>query len=287
MDIEQIRQGVEAAWDGAIPLDQAKEAVEGAIDLLDQGRLRSAEPSPSGWSVNQWAKKAIILYRKIRGVGTIEVGPFEFNDNRPLKHGYLLANVRVVPPGAVRHGSYLGEGVVVMPSFINIGAWVGPRTMIGIGASVGSCAQVGADVFVSSGARIGSILVLPLAASPVIVEDGVFIGSHCVLSESTDPYYAEPAFTGVGGVLIGARAVLGANVVINGSTSIIDATGSKAREFRGVVPPNAVVVAGTTRRRLPAGEFQVAAAIIVGWRSEDSDLQTSLNEALRTNGIAP
>jgi 2,3,4,5-tetrahydropyridine-2,6-dicarboxylate N-succinyltransferase len=248
----------------------ALETVEEAIRMLDEGRVRVAEPDSDGWRVNEWAKKAILLYFRLRGMEPLEAGPFEYLDKVPLKRGYGARGVRVVPPAVARYGSYLSEGVVLMPSYVNIGAWVGPRTMVDTWATVGSCAQIGADVHLSGGVGIGGVLE-PLQASPVIVEDGAFVGSRSIVVE---------------GVLVGAGAVLGANTVITASTAIVDVTGDEPVEYRGHVPPRSVVIPGTRTKEFPAGAYGVPAALIIGRRSASTDLKTSLNEALRTHGVA-
>jgi 2,3,4,5-tetrahydropyridine-2-carboxylate N-succinyltransferase len=244
--------------------------VEEAIRLLDEGRVRVAEPDGDGWRVNEWTKKAILLYFRLRGMETLEAGPFEYLDKVPLKRDYGGRGVRVVPPAVARYGSYLSDGVVLMPSYVNIGAWVGPRTMIDTWATVGSCAQIGADVHLSGGVGIGGVLE-PLQASPVIVEDGAFLGSRSIVVE---------------GVVVGAGAVLGANTVITASTPIVDVTGETPVEHRGRVPPRAVVIPGTRPKEFPAGTYGVPAALVIGQRSASTDLKTSLNDALRTHGVA-
>jgi 2,3,4,5-tetrahydropyridine-2-carboxylate N-succinyltransferase len=244
--------------------------VEEAIGLLDRGELRVAEPTADGWSVNEWAKQAILLYFRIAGMKTTEVGPFEYHDKIPLKYGHEAHGVRVVPPAVARRGAFLSRGVVMMPSYVNIGAWVGPNTMVDTWATVGSCAQIGADVHLSGGVGIGGVLE-PLQAAPVIVEDGAFLGSRSIVVE---------------GVRVGARAVLGANVVVTASTPVIDVTGDEPVEYRGEVPAGAVVVPGTRTKSFPAGDYQLPAALIIGHRSERTDLKTSLNDALRTHSVA-
>jgi 2,3,4,5-tetrahydropyridine-2,6-dicarboxylate N-succinyltransferase len=257
-----VRERIERSWDSG-ELDA--EAIEEAIQLLDRGELRVAEPRADGWVVHEWLKKAVLLYFKLRRVEPEEVGPFRYLDKIPLKSDYAERGVRVVPPAVARHGSFLSEGVILMPSYVNIGAWVGPRTMVDTWATVGSCAQIGADVHLSGGVGIGGVLE-PLQASPVIVEDGAFIGSRCILTE---------------GVRIGAGAVLAPNVSLTGSVPIIDVTGEEPSERRGYVPPRSVVLPGTRPKEYPAGTFQVACALIVGRRSESTDLRTSLNAVLR------
>jgi len=264
---------IEALFAGppeALREPDAVAAVEEAIDLLDTGAVRVAEPGPDGWTVNEWAKQAILLSFRMREMRTLEVGPYEWHDKVPLKTGYAALGVRVVPPAVARHGAFLSRGVVLMPSYVNIGAWVGPNTMVDTWATVGSCAQIGADVHLSGGVGIGGVLE-PLQAAPVIVEDGAFVGSRAIVVE---------------GVRVGAEAVLGANVVVTASTPIIDVTGEEPVTSRGVVPPRAVVVPGTRPRTFPAGEYGLPAALVIGYRSEATDRKVSLNAALREHGVA-
>lgn len=272
--VDDLRAGIGALADvvaGGAPIDAAGRAVvERAIGLLDRGEVRAAVPDGGGgWRVNEWVKQAILLFFGVRRMETIEAGPFEYHDKMPLKTGYADLGVRVVPPGVARHGSFLSRGVVMMPSYVNIGAWVGPRTMIDTWATVGSCAQIGADVHLSGGVGIGGVLE-PLQAAPVIVEDGAFVGSRSIVVE---------------GCRVGERAVLGANVVLTGSTPIIDVTAADPVTTRGVVPPGAVVVPGMRPRRFPAGEFGLPAALIIGRRSASTDLKTSLTDALRDHDV--
>ena len=248
-------------------LDAAR--VEAILDQLDRGEIRVAERVDGEWVVNEEAKQAILDYFRLRQVEPIEVGPFEYLDKIPLKHDYERLGVRVVPPAVARYGSFLSRDVVMMPSFVNIGAWVGPRTMIDTWATVGSCAQIGADVHLAGGAGIGGVLE-PVNARPVIIEDGAFIGSRAAVTE---------------GVVVGERAVLGPHVSLTASVPIIDVTGAEPVEHRGYVPPGAVVVPGSRPRGFPAGTFQLACALIIGWRSESTDLKLSLNETLREYGI--
>ena len=243
--------------------------VEATIAALDRGELRVAEKVGGEWRVNEEAKQAILDYFRLRDMEPMEVGPFEYLDKIPLKHDYARLGVRVVPPATARYGSFLSPGVVMMPSYVNIGAWVGPRTMVDTWATVGSCAQIGADVHLAGGVGIGGVLE-PLNARPVIVEDGAFLGSRCVVTE---------------GVVVGEQAVLGPNVVLTGSVPIIDVTGEEPVEHRGYVPPRSVVLPGTRPREFPAGTYNLACALIVGRRSESTDLKLSLNEALREHGI--
>ncbi len=254
----------------ALSEPDAVAAVEEAVRLVDAGEVRVAEPVDGGWRVNEWAKQAILLYFRVREMETIEVGPYEYHDKIPLKSGWAARGVRVVPPATVRHGAFVSRGAVLMPSYVNIGAWVGPGTMVDTWATVGSCAQIGADVHLSGGVGIGGVLE-PLQAAPVIVEDGAFIGSRCIVVE---------------GVRVGAQAVLGANVVLTGSTPIIDVTGEEPVQTRGEVPPRAVVVPGTRTKSFPAGDYQLPAALIIGRRSEATDLKTSLNQALREHAVS-
>ena len=245
--------------------------VEATIAALDRGEIRVAERSGDDWVVNEEAKQAILDYFRLRQMEPIEVGPFSYLDKIPLKRDYAGLGVRVVPPAVARYGSYLSPGVVMMPSYVNIGAWVGPRTMIDTWATVGSCAQIGADVHLAGGVGVGGVLE-PLNARPVIVEDGAFVGSRCILTE---------------GVRIGEGAVLGPNVALTASVPIIDVTGPEPVEHRGYVPPRSIVVPGTRPKEFPAGTYQLACALIIGLRSDATDLKTSLNEALREFGIGP
>jgi 2,3,4,5-tetrahydropyridine-2,6-dicarboxylate N-succinyltransferase len=238
---------------------------EDTIKALDRGELRVAEKVDGEWRVNEEAKAAILDYFRIRKVEAIEVGPYEYVDKIPLKHNYTELGVRVVPPATARYGSFLAPGVVMMPSYVNIGAWVGSNTMIDTWATVGSCAQIGADVHLAGGVGVGGVLE-PVQARPVIVEDGAFIGSRCILTE---------------GVLIGERAVLAPNVSLTGSVPVIDVTGPEPVEHRGYVPPYSVVVPGTRPKAFPAGTYQLGCALIIGRRSEQTDLKTSLNDVLR------
>jgi 2,3,4,5-tetrahydropyridine-2,6-dicarboxylate N-succinyltransferase len=248
-------------------LDAAR--VEELVAQLERGETRVAERVDGEWVVNEEAKQAILDFFRLRQVEPIEVGPFEYLDKIPLKHGYAEAGVRVVPPAVARYGSFLSRDVVMMPSFVNIGAWVGPRTMIDTWATVGSCAQIGADVHLAGGVGIGGVLE-PVNARPVIIEDGAFIGSRAAVTE---------------GVIVGERAVLGPHVALTASVPIIDVTGSDPVEYRGFVPPGAVVVPGSRAREFPAGTYQLSCALIIGWRSETTDLKLSLNETLREYGI--
>ncbi len=243
--------------------------VEEILGQLDRGEVRVAEQVDGEWVVNEEAKQAILDFFRLRQVEPMEVGPFEYLDKIPLKRDYERLGVRVVPPAVARYGSFLSRDVVMMPSFVNIGAWVGPRTMIDTWATVGSCAQVGADVHLAGGAGIGGVLE-PVNARPVIIEDGVFVGSRAVVTE---------------GVIVGERAVLGPHVSLTASVPIIDVTGAAPVEHRGYVPPGAVVVPGTRPREFPAGTYQLSCALIIGWRSESTDLKLSLNETLREYGI--
>jgi 2,3,4,5-tetrahydropyridine-2-carboxylate N-succinyltransferase len=240
------------------------------IDALDRGERRVAEKRDGDWHVDEEAKNAILDYFRISKVQPIEVGPYQYVDKIPLKRNYTELGVRVVPPATARYGSFLSQGVVMMPSYVNIGAWVGPNTMIDTWATVGSCAQIGADVHLSGGVGIGGVLE-PAQALPVIVEDGAFIGSRCILVE---------------GVVVGERAVLAPNVSLTGSVPVIDVTRDEPVEHRGYVPPNAVVVPGTRPKEFPAGTYHLNCALIIGWRSEQTDLKTSLNDVLREYEIA-
>jgi 2,3,4,5-tetrahydropyridine-2-carboxylate N-succinyltransferase len=238
---------------------------EETIAALDRGEIRVAEKLDGEWTVNESAKAAILDYFRIREMETIELGPYEYRDKIPLKRDFESLGVRVVPPATARYGSYLSRGVVMMPSYVNIGAWVGPNTMVDTWATVGSCAQIGADVHLAGGVGVGGVLE-PVQARPVIVEDGAFIGSRCILTE---------------GVLIGEGAVLAPNVSLTGSVPVIDVTGPEPVEHRGYVPPFSVVVPGTRPKEFAAGTFQLGCALIIGMRSAQTDLKTSLNDVLR------
>jgi 2,3,4,5-tetrahydropyridine-2,6-dicarboxylate N-succinyltransferase len=240
------------------------------IEALDRGERRVAEKVDGAWRVDEEAKSAILDYFRIRKVEPIEVGPYQYVDKIPLKRNYAESGVRVVPPATARYGAFLSQGVVMMPSYVNIGAWVGPNTMIDTWATVGSCAQIGADVHLSGGVGIGGVLE-PVQAQPVIVEDGAFVGSRCILVE---------------GVVVGERAVLAPNVSLTGSVPVIDVTGDEPVEHRGYVPANAVVVPGTRPKDFPAGTYNLSCALIVGWRNAQTDLKTSLNDVLREYEIA-
>lgn len=267
-----LRPLVEAAFrDRALLQDPIhREAVLSVLALLDQGALRVASRDADGaWQTHAWVKEAILLYFAVRGMERIEVGPFEFHDKIPLKHGLDGAGVRVVPPGTVRYGAFLEPGVIVMPGYVNIGAFVGARTMVDTWATVGSCAQIGSDVHLSGGVGIGGVLEPP-GARPVIVEDGCFIGSRAIVVE---------------GMIIEREAVIGAGVVLTASTPILDVTGPAVVEHRGRVPARSVVIPGSRPKRFPAGEFGVPCALIIGARTESTDRKVSLNTALRDFGV--
>ena len=259
------RASIEAAYADLSLLDTARDAVIATIAALDRGELRVAEPHDGEWIVNSWVKEAILLYFRIAELETVEAGAIEYHDKIPTKHGLAEQGVRVVPPGAVRYGAFCEPGVVVMPGYVNIGAHVGSGTMVDTWATVGSCAQIGRNVHLSGGVGIGGVLEPP-GARPVIIEDGAFIGSRSIVVEGTR---------------VGAGAVLGANTTITSSTPIIDVTGPEPVEYRGEVPPNAVVVPGTRPKAFPAGTYELQCALIIGHRSESTDRKTSLNEALR------
>lgn len=260
------------AWENRELLKEkeVQEAVFRTVGQLDAGAIRVAEPNEGGWRVNEWVKKAVILYFPLRQMETIEVGPFEFCDKIPLKHGFQDMGVRVVPHGIARYGSYLAKGVILMPSYVNIGAYVDEGTMVDTWATVGSCAQIGKSVHLSGGVGIGGVLE-PVQASPVVIEDNVFVGSRCIVVE---------------GVRVGREAVLGANVVLTASSKIIDVTGPEPIEYKGFIPERSVVIPGTVPKTFPAGTYQVPCALIIGKRKESTDKKTSLNDALRENQIA-
>ena len=267
-----MQHTIEAAWNDRSLLEQSEtqETIREVISQLDLGQLRVAEPTTEGWKVNEWVKKAVVLYFPIQQMETLEAGPLEFHDKMPLKRGYKEKGIRVVPHAVARHGAYLSKGVIMMPSYVNIGAYVDEGTMVDTWATVGSCAQIGKNVHLSGGVGIGGVLE-PLQAAPVIVEDNAFLGSRCIVVE---------------GVRIGREAVLGANVVLTASTKIIDVTSEKSIEMKGKVPPRSVVIPGSYTKAFPAGEFQVPCALIIGQRKESTDKKTSLNDALRTHNVA-
>lgn len=245
------------------------EAVRTTIAMLDSGKLRVAEKTAQGWQVNAWIKEAVLLYFAVSDMRVMEAGPFEFYDKLPLKKGLEQAGVRVVPPGTVRYGAFVEKGAVIMPGYVNIGARVGSGSMVDTWATVGSCAQVGRNVHLSGGVGLGGVLEPP-SSSPVIVEDGAFVGSRCIIVE---------------GVVVEEEAVLGANVVLTASTPIVDVTGSEERVYRGRVPARCVVIPGTRERKFPAGTYSVPCALIIGRRTESTDKKTSLNAALRDFGV--
>lgn len=263
---------IEKAWENRALLQEETTiaAIREVIELLDNGKLRVAEPTTEGWQVNEWVKKAVVMYFPIQKMETWEAGIFEYHDKMELKRNYAEKGVRVVPPAVARYGAYVSKGVIMMPSYVNIGAYVDEGTMVDTWATVGSCAQIGKDVHLSGGVGIGGVLE-PLQAAPVIIEDGAFIGSRCIVVE---------------GVRVEKEAVLGANVVLTGSTKIIDVTGESAVEYKGYVPARSVVIPGTYTKKFPAGEFQVPCALIIGQRKPSTDLKTSLNDALREYNVA-
>lgn len=268
----EIQEIIEQAWHDRSLLSEAstREAIELVIEELDKGRLRVAEPSGDGWKVNEWVKKAVILFFPLRKMEVTEAGPLEFHDKIPLKRDYASQNVRVVPHAVARYGSYLASGVILMPSYVNIGAYVEEGTMVDTWATVGSCAQIGKHVHLSGGVGIGGVLE-PVQAAPVIIEDHAFIGSRCIIVE---------------GARVGREAVLGANVVITGSTKILDVTGEETVEYKGYVPPRSVVIPGSFTKSFPSGDFQVPCALIIGKRKASTDLKTALNDALREFGVS-
>lgn len=270
--MQNNQQIIEDAWLNRELLNepQVQEVIRNVIAKLDVGTLRVAEPTTNGWLVNEWVKKAVILYFPIQEMKVHEVGIFEFYDKMELKRNYKELGVRVVPNAVARYGSYLAKGVIMMPSYVNIGAYVDSGTMVDTWATVGSCAQIGKNVHLSGGVGIGGVLE-PVQAAPVIIEDGAFIGSRCIVVE---------------GVRVGREAVLGANVVLTMSTKIIDVTGSEPLEMKGAVPERSVVIPGTYTKTFNAGNFQVPCALIIGKRKQSTDLKTSLNTALREYDLA-
>jgi 2,3,4,5-tetrahydropyridine-2-carboxylate N-succinyltransferase len=264
------QQLIDAAYDDRTLLTGAVEAIERTIALLDTGQVRVAEKADGEWVVNEWIKKAVLLYFSINALEETSAGPFVDHDKLPTKTSLADQQVRVVPPGTVRYGAFLEPGAVVMPGYVNIGAYVGAGTMVDTWATVGSCAQIGKGVHLSGGVGIGGVLE-PAGARPVIVEDGAFIGSRCIITE---------------GAIIGERAVLGANVTITASVPIYDVTGDEKVEYRGYVPPNSIVVPGTRPKEFPGGTVQLACAYIIGHRSDATDEKTSLNDDLRDFGVS-
>ncbi|MGB4204074.1 MAG: 2,3,4,5-tetrahydropyridine-2,6-dicarboxylate N-succinyltransferase [Bacteroidales bacterium] len=271
-NMENLKQIITETWNNRNLLQkkEAINAIEKTLSLLDSGQLRVAEPSGDEWIVNEWVKMAVVMYFIIREMELIEVGPFEFHDKIPLKKNYRNLNIRVVPHAVARYGAYIAPGVIMLPSYINIGAYVDTGTMVDTWATVGSCAQIGKNVHLSGGVGIGGVLE-PLQNAPVIVEDGCFIGSRCIVVE---------------GARIGKEAVLGANVVITQSTRIIDVTGSTPVEYKAYIPPRSVVIPGSYEKLFPAGAFHVPCALIIGKRSASTDLKTSLNTALREFAVS-
>ncbi|WP_375235554.1 2,3,4,5-tetrahydropyridine-2,6-dicarboxylate N-succinyltransferase [Winogradskyella sp.] len=270
--MKDIQSIIETAWNDRSQLQnkETTDAIRTVINLIDSGELRVAEPTDDGWQVNEWVKKAVVLYFPIQKMETLEAGIFEYHDKMPLKTGYAEKGIRVVPNAVARHGAYISKGVIMMPSYVNIGAYVDEGTMVDTWATVGSCAQIGKNVHLSGGVGIGGVLE-PLQAAPVIIEDGAFIGSRCIVVE---------------GVRVEKEAVLGANVVLTMSTKIIDVTGDTPVEMKGRVPARSVVIPGSYTKTFRAGEFQVPCALIIGKRKESTDKKTSLNDALREYDVA-
>jgi 2,3,4,5-tetrahydropyridine-2-carboxylate N-succinyltransferase len=263
---------IQEAWNNRdlLKQDSYKEAVRAVIEEVDKGRLRTAEPTDNGWKVNEWVKQAILMYFSSQEMKTWDLAPFEFYDKMLLKKNYQSIGVRAVPHAVARYGAYLGKNVVLMPSYVNIGAYVDEGTMVDTWATVGSCAQIGKNVHLSGGVGIGGVLE-PLQASPVIIEDGCFIGSRCIVVE---------------GVIVEKEAVLGANVVLTQSTKIIDVSGAEPIEMKGKVPARSVVIPGTYQKDFPAGSYGVNCALIIGKRKSSTDLKTSLNDALRDFNVS-
>lgn len=270
--MQDLRKLIEDAWENRELLKEDKtiNAIREVVNLLDSGKLRVAEPVADGWQVNEWVKKAVVLYFPIQKMETLEAGIFEYHDKIPLKKGFKEKGIRVVPNAVARHGSYISSGVILMPSYVNIGAYVDEGTMVDTWATVGSCAQIGKNVHLSGGVGIGGVLE-PLQAAPVIIEDNAFLGSRSIVVE---------------GVKVEKEAVLGANVVLTASTKIIDVTGDEPVEMKGIVPARSVVIPGSYTKQFPAGEYQVPCALIIGKRKESTNKKTSLNEALREHNVA-
>ena len=270
--MQELQQTIEKAWDNRALLTETEtiNAIREVVNLCDAGKLRCAEPTTNGWQVNEWVKKAIVLYFPIQKMKTMEAGIFEYHDKIPLKSGYEAKGIRVVPHAVARYGAFLAKGVIMMPSYVNIGAYVGSGTMVDTWATVGSCAQIGQHVHLSGGVGIGGVLE-PVQAAPVIIEDGAFIGSRSIIVE---------------GVRIGTQAVIGAGVTLTASSKIIDVTGEEPKEYKGYVPERSVVIPGSIPKKFSAGEFMVPCALIIGQRKASTDLKTSLNDALRENSVA-
>lgn len=270
--MNNLKEIIEKAWDDRSLLSQNEtlSAIKEVISLLDEGKLRVATPTDNGWQVDEWVKKAVVLYFPTQKMETYEVGIFEYHDKIPLKRNYAEKGVRVVPHAVARQGAYIAPNVVLMPSYVNIGSYVDSGTMVDTWATVGSCAQIGKNVHLSGGVGIGGVLE-PLQAAPVIIEDGAFIGSRCIVVE---------------GVRVEKEAVLGANVVLTASTKIIDVTGSEPVEYKGFVPARSVVIPGSYTKKFPSGDYQVPCALIIGQRKASTDLKTSLNDALRDFNVA-
>jgi 2,3,4,5-tetrahydropyridine-2-carboxylate N-succinyltransferase len=270
--MKELEDIITKSWEDRSLLSDSKtiDAIRSVIQLLDQGELRVAEPTSDGWQVNEWIKKAVVMYFPIQKMKTMEAGIFEYHDKIPLKSGYEDKGIRVVPNAVARYGAYISRGVILMPSYVNIGAYVDEGTMVDTWATVGSCAQIGKNVHLSGGVGIGGVLE-PLQAAPVIIEDNAFIGSRCIVVE---------------GIRVEKEAVLGANVVLTGSTKIIDVTGDQPLEFKGYIPSRSVVIPGSYTKKFPAGEFQVPCALIIGKRKESTNKKTSLNDALREYNVA-
>ncbi|WP_440135533.1 2,3,4,5-tetrahydropyridine-2,6-dicarboxylate N-succinyltransferase [Chitinophaga sancti] len=268
----ELQELIQAAWGNRSLLQEStySDAVKAVIEAVDKGKLRVAEPTGEGWKVNEWVKQAILMYFTIQPMETIDLAPFEFYDKMKLKSNYKDLGVRVVPHAIARYGAFIGRGAILMPSYVNIGAYVDECTMVDTWATVGSCAQIGKNVHLSGGVGIGGVLE-PLQASPVIIEDGCFVGSRCIVVE---------------GVIVEKEAVLGANVVLTKSTKIIDVSGPEPIEYKGRVPARSVVIPGTYTKKFPAGEYQVPCALIIGQRKASTDLKTSLNDTLREFNLA-
>jgi 2,3,4,5-tetrahydropyridine-2-carboxylate N-succinyltransferase len=270
--MKDIRDIIESAWENRDLLKEQNtiDTIRKVVDLLDKGQLRVAEPIEAGWQVNEWVKKAVVLYFPIQKMETLEAGIFEYHDKIPLKRNFKERGIRVVPNAVARHGAYISSGTILMPSYVNIGAYVDEGTMVDTWATVGSCAQIGKHVHLSGGVGIGGVLE-PLQAAPVIIEDGAFIGSRCIVVE---------------GVRVEKEAVLGANVVLTMSTKIIDVTGEEPVEMKGIVPARSVVIPGSYTKKFAAGEYNVPCALIIGKRKESTNKKTSLNDALREYDVA-
>ncbi len=293
-DIGELSQTITTIWHDKSQLSDGADTIELVVDMVDRGEIRTVERVEGRWTVNEWVKMALLLYMDLRGHERIHVFGSGIPEEDPREFGEFLLKsperlkTQWMPcPTTVRYGSYVGDDVRLMPSFVSMGVWIGPRAMIAPGASVGLCTHIGADVWIGAGATIGSVMLLPLSSRPIIIEDGAYVGMHAVVSEGTDPYFDVPVAADDGGVVIGEQAVLGAGVVISAHVPVIDLTGDEPREVRGGVPPRAVVVRGCKADAAALHGYGRTASLIIGWRHEGNDWQETLHETLLTYGVEP